>query len=74
MLFPIICAFIVISIGFAIYRIKSRSKPLDFKGKRVFITGGSSGIGEAMAYMYSELGAIVIIASNQRADVPQFSL
>jgi len=35
-----------------------------FTGKVVWITGASSGIGEALVYRFSELGAKIIISSN----------
>lgn len=38
-----------------------------FDGKRVWITGASSGIGEALVYEFAGRGAIVIISSN---DLP----
>lgn len=69
-----ICSWIVLTlavmlIGWLAFRCRARNKPLDFKGKSVLITGGSSGIGECIAYIFSELGAFVTIASNQPADV-----
>jgi short-subunit dehydrogenase len=35
-----------------------------FKGKVVWITGASSGIGEALVYRFADLGAKIIISSN----------
>jgi len=35
-----------------------------FRGKVVWVTGASSGIGEALAYRFAELGARLIISSN----------
>jgi dehydrogenase/reductase SDR family member 7B len=35
-----------------------------FKGKVVWITGASSGIGEALVYEFAQLGACLIISSN----------
>jgi dehydrogenase/reductase SDR family member 7B len=40
---------------------------MDFNNKNVFITGASSGIGEALAYAFNAAGARVIIAAR-RAD------
>lgn len=56
-------------IAWIIYCYRRSNKPLDFKGKRVFITGGSSGIGECIAYVFSECEALITIASNQPSDV-----
>lgn len=38
---------------------------LKFKGKTVLITGGGSGIGEAMAYQYARKGANVILTGRR---------
>lgn len=42
--------------------VKTRS---DFKKKVVWITGASSGIGEAVAYRLSEAGALLVLSSNE---------
>ena len=38
---------------------------LHFKDKVVWITGASSGIGEALAYMLSEAGSNLALSSNE---------
>lgn len=38
---------------------------LEFKGKTALITGGGSGIGEAMAYQYAQKGANVILTGRR---------
>lgn len=40
-----------------------------FKGKTVWITGASSGIGEALVYEFSNLGANLIISSNDLSEL-----
>lgn len=40
-------------------------KPVDLAGKRVLITGASSGIGEAAAEQFADLGATVVIAARR---------
>lgn len=42
---------------------------MDFKDKKVWITGASSGIGEALAYKFSELGARIIISSRRETEL-----
>ncbi len=69
MAYIVIHALVVILIGYVIYRIKNRRLPLQFIDKHVLITGGSSGIGECMAYIFSALGAFVTIASNMPEEV-----
>jgi NADPH:quinone reductase-like Zn-dependent oxidoreductase len=65
----VLSTFIVILIAWIAYRHKARNLPIDFHGQRVLITGGSSGIGECIAYQFSKAGAFVTIASNQIDDV-----
>lgn len=38
------------------------TQPLDLAGKRILVTGGASGIGEASTALFTELGARVVIA------------
>jgi dehydrogenase/reductase SDR family protein 7B len=41
----------------------------DFEGKIVWITGASSGIGEALVYEFARLGATIIASSNEAAEL-----
>ncbi len=41
-------------------------KPIDLAGKRILITGASSGIGEAAAEQFARLGATVVVAARRR--------
>ncbi len=40
-----------------------------FKGKVIWVTGASSGIGEALVYAFTERGATVIASSNQPEEL-----
>ena len=42
---------------------------MDFRGRRVLITGASRGIGREIAALLAELGASVIVAARSREDV-----
>ena len=42
---------------------------MHFKNKVVWITGASSGIGEALTYEFARQGAQIIISSNQQAEL-----
>ena len=46
-------------------------KMLKFKDKTVLITGGGSGIGEAMAYQYAQKGANVILTGRRLEPLEQ---
>lgn len=48
----------------------ARNEKVNFAGKVVWITGASSGIGEALAYAFCRRGARVVISSN---DVPELT-
>ena len=41
------------------------TNPLDFTGKRVLVTGGSSGIGNGIAHAFKEAGAEVIVTGTR---------
>ncbi|MDR0921568.1 MAG: SDR family NAD(P)-dependent oxidoreductase [Lactobacillales bacterium] len=43
----------------------------DFSGKRVFVTGGTCGIGLAVARNFVESGAEVIIFGSKKSSVEQ---
>lgn len=42
---------------------------MDFKNKKIWITGASSGIGEALVYEFSKLDAVLIISSRRMAEL-----
>ncbi|XP_071501759.1 hydroxysteroid 11-beta-dehydrogenase 1-like protein [Diadema antillarum] len=45
--------------------------PMSIRGKRVIVTGASTGIGEQLAYWYSRLGARVLITARREAVLQQ---
>jgi NAD(P)-dependent dehydrogenase (short-subunit alcohol dehydrogenase family) len=53
--------------------VSNPSKPLDFTGRTVLVTGGSSGIGRETAIMLSELGSRVIV-TGRRAEQLEVTL
>jgi len=42
---------------------------MDFNNKTIWITGASSGIGEALTYEFSKLGAKIIISSRRKEEL-----
>ena len=42
---------------------------MDFSSKTVWITGASSGIGEALAYEFSKLGAKIILSARRKEEL-----
>ena len=50
-----------------LYNWKHNVKP-EFKGKTVFITGASSGIGECLAKKFAALGAKKLILAARRVE------
>lgn len=53
----------------------SRSYPFleSIKGKKVLVTGASSGIGEQLAYHYARLGADVVITARREKRLEKVS-
>jgi NAD(P)-dependent dehydrogenase (short-subunit alcohol dehydrogenase family) len=47
---------------------KSPSQLLDFDGKIVLVTGGSSGLGAGIALRFAQAGAAVVVCSRRPAD------
>ena len=62
------------SIGYSVRRRLDNWQPISryhLRGKVIVLTGGTSGIGEAAAELYAELGAtLIIIARNQQKTEP----
>jgi hypothetical protein len=58
---------------YALYRLKTAYRTPQYVGKHIVITGASSGIGEAMAYIFSMLGATITICSNEAKEVLEFT-
>ncbi len=42
---------------------------MTYEGKNIWITGASSGIGEALSYQFSKLGANIIISSRRQEEL-----
>ena len=42
---------------------------MNFNGKTIWITGASSGIGEALTYEFSKLGAKIIISARRTEEL-----
>lgn len=61
--------FHIILVAFVLYKFKKYSIRPDFTGKHVWITGGSSGIGEALAVEFVRLGAFVIVSGRNLKEL-----
>ena len=46
--------------------LRRRRDPIDLKGKRILLTGASSGIGEAAAEKFTRRGAQVVVVARRR--------
>ncbi|XP_071788179.1 hydroxysteroid 11-beta-dehydrogenase 1-like protein isoform X2 [Asterias amurensis] len=55
-------------IGFQLF---DRFDPGSIKGKRVVITGASTGIGEQIAYQYAKLGAKILITARRESALQE---
>ena len=47
---------------------------ISYKGKAVWVTGASSGIGEAVAYEFAKRGAILILSSRRTAELERVAI
>ena len=62
-----IIAVIVLSVVYRIIK-RKRSNP-NYQGKTVWITGGSSGLGEYLTYEFNRCGAHVIISARNQSEL-----
>ncbi|XP_072044231.1 hydroxysteroid 11-beta-dehydrogenase 1-like protein [Amphiura filiformis] len=62
---------IVLLAVYIAYQCYDSFDPDEVRGKRVIITGASSGIGEQLAYQYSQLGAKVLITARREHVLQQ---
>ncbi|XP_038057984.1 hydroxysteroid 11-beta-dehydrogenase 1-like protein [Patiria miniata] len=62
---------IAIFAGYIGFLLVGRFDPESINGKRVVITGASTGIGEQIAYQYASLGARVLITARREAVLQQ---
>ncbi|XP_038057983.1 hydroxysteroid 11-beta-dehydrogenase 1-like protein isoform X2 [Patiria miniata] len=60
-----------IFVGYIGFLLVDRFDPASINGKRVVITGASTGIGEQIAYQYASLGARVLITARREALLKQ---
>jgi hypothetical protein len=63
-MWDIICLILIIYALIAYIR-RQTAKP-NYKGKVVWITGASSGIGEYLAYEFNKCGAYVILSARNK--------
>ncbi|XP_022083109.1 hydroxysteroid 11-beta-dehydrogenase 1-like protein [Acanthaster planci] len=62
---------IAVIAGYFGFLLIDRFDPASINGKRVVITGASTGIGEQIAYQYARLGARVLITARREAVLQQ---
>jgi NADPH:quinone reductase-like Zn-dependent oxidoreductase len=53
---------------------QSRSVPLDYRGRRVIVTGASSGIGEALAVELARRGAVLMLVARREKGLFSLSI
>uniref|UniRef100_A0A674JW93 11-beta-hydroxysteroid dehydrogenase 1 n=1 Tax=Terrapene triunguis TaxID=2587831 RepID=A0A674JW93_9SAUR len=61
--------FVGLVLAFCFYSAREDFKPEMLKGKRVIVTGASTGIGEQMAYHLARMGAHVLITARTEAKL-----
>nr|XP_048682878.1 11-beta-hydroxysteroid dehydrogenase 1-like isoform X3 [Caretta caretta] len=61
--------FVGLVLAFCFYSAREDFKPEMLKGKRVIVTGASTGIGEQMAYHLARMGAHVLVTARTEAKL-----
>ena len=59
-------AFVVAMLAWYLFSRRARDNSETFRGKNVVICGGSSGIGEQIAYRFCEQGANVLVVARRQ--------
>ncbi|XP_035417488.1 LOW QUALITY PROTEIN: 11-beta-hydroxysteroid dehydrogenase 1-like [Cygnus atratus] len=65
----ILIPFLGLVLAFCFYSARENFKPEMLKGKRVIVTGASTGIGEQMAYHLARMGAHVLVTARTEAKL-----
>ncbi|NXV42570.1 DHI1 dehydrogenase, partial [Uria aalge] len=65
----ILIPFLGLVLAFWFYSARDNFKPEMLKGKRVIVTGASTGIGEQMAYHLARMGAHILITARTEAKL-----
>jgi dehydrogenase/reductase SDR family member 7B len=60
---------LVLLLPYILYRLYLAYRPISYKGKTVWITGASSGIGEFLAYEFASLGAFVLLSGRNLTEL-----
>ncbi|NXO02895.1 DHI1 dehydrogenase, partial [Rhinopomastus cyanomelas] len=67
----ILLPFLGLVLALWFYSARENFKPEMLKGKRVIVTGASTGIGEQMAYQLAQMGSHVLITARTEAKLQQ---
>ncbi|NXK46840.1 DHI1 dehydrogenase, partial [Chauna torquata] len=65
----ILIPFLGLVLAFCFYSARENFKPEMLKGKRVVVTGASTGIGEQMAYHLARMGAHILVTARTEAKL-----
>lgn len=67
MLWLVLCAAVALLVGVAALQAACSRRPFSLKGRHVLVTGGSSGIGKAVALEAARRGASVTLLARNKA-------